>query len=72
MCVSEYIQSLYSGFYTEKTIRIFLVVFVIIPKELISFESASGVQSEYPVNPIQPQVISAVRLRERAEPQRSR
>ena len=28
--------------------------FPITPKELVSFESASGVESEYPVNPVQP------------------
>ena len=38
----------------KKTIRIFSVLFSITPKELVSFESASGVESEYPVNPIQP------------------
>jgi len=47
-------RSLYGGFCTEKTIRIFSVFFVIIPKELVSFESASGVESKYPVNPVQP------------------
>ena len=47
-------RSLYGGFCTEKTIGIFSVLFAIIPKELVSFESASGVESEYPVNPVQP------------------
>jgi len=32
----------------------FLGIFSITPKELVSFESASGVESEYPVNPVQP------------------
>ena len=45
-------RSLYGGFGTEKTIRIFSVPFSITSKELVSFESASGV--EYPVNPVQP------------------
>jgi len=45
-CVSEFMQSLYRGFCTEKTIRIFSVLFLITPKELVSFESASGVESE--------------------------
>jgi len=53
-CVSEFMRSLYGGFCTEKSIRIFSVIFSITPKELVSFESASGVESEYPVNPIQP------------------
>jgi len=45
-------RSLYGGFCTEKMIRIFSVFyFLITPKELVSFESASGVESEYPVNP---------------------
>ena len=47
-------RSLYGGFCTEKTIRFFSVLFSITPKELVSFESASGVESEYPVNPAQP------------------
>ena len=38
----------------KKTIRIFSVFFPITPKELVSFESASGVESKYPVNPVQP------------------
>jgi len=54
MCVSEFMLSLYGGFCTDKTIRIFSVPFVSIPKELVSFENASGVESEYPVNPVQP------------------
>jgi len=37
----------------KKMIRIFSVLFSITPKELVSFESASGVESEYPVNPVQ-------------------
>jgi len=53
-CVSEFMQSLYGGFCTEKTIRIFSVLFSITPKELVSFKSAGGVESEYPVNPVQP------------------
>ena len=53
-CVSEFMRSLYGGFCTEKTIRIFSVLFSITPKELVSFESASGVESKYPVNPVQP------------------
>ena len=40
------------------------VLFAIIPKELVSFESASGVESEYPVNPIQSLGHLAVGLRE--------
>jgi len=40
-CVSEFMRSLYGGFWTEKTIRIFSVLFSITPKELVSFESAS-------------------------------
>ena len=51
MCVSEVMLSLYGGFCTEKMIRIFSVLFL---KELVSFESISGVESEYPVNPVQP------------------
>jgi len=54
MCVSEFMRSLYGGFFTEKKIRIFSVLFSSTPKELVSFESASGVESEYPVNPVQP------------------
>ena len=53
-CVSEFMRSLYGGFCTEKTIRTFSEFFSITPKELVSFESASGVESEYPVNPVQP------------------
>ena len=53
-CVSEFMRSHYGGFCTEKTIRIFSVLSSITPKELVSFESASGVESEYPVNPVQP------------------
>ena len=47
-------RSLYGGFCTEKTIRIFSVLYSITPKELVSFESTSGVEYEYPVNPVQP------------------
>jgi len=32
----------------------FLGTFCNFPKELVSFESTSGVESEYPVNPVQP------------------
>ena len=47
----------YGSFCTEKNDQniIFSVLFSITPKELVSFESASGVESEYPVNPVQPQ-----------------
>jgi len=34
MCVSKFMQSLYGGFRTEKTIGIFSVLFAIIPKDI--------------------------------------
>jgi len=47
-------RSLYGGFCTEENDQNFLGTFAIFPKELVSFETASGVESEYPVNPVQP------------------
>jgi len=49
--VNKFMQSLCDGFCTEKMIRIFLVL---IPIELVSFKSASGVEFENPVNAVQP------------------
>ena len=41
-------------FLYRKNDQNFLGIFSITPKELVSFESDSGVESEYPVNPVQP------------------
>ena len=41
-------------FLYRKNDQNFLGIFSITLKELVSFESASGVESEYPVNPVQP------------------
>jgi len=48
-------RSLYGGFCTEKNDQNFLSTFFsITPKEFVLFESASGVESENLVNPVQP------------------
>ena len=45
-------QSLYGGFCTEENDQNSLGTFAVFPKELVSFESASGVESEDLVNPV--------------------